>query len=144
MPSDTVTKRATPPSPSRTTASASGMASWWVVALGWLFPGMGYFVNRKWVRGALVLVSVAGMFGLGLALKGQIYGFNTGDVLDILGWVGDICAGALYFLTRALGAGAGNPFTVMGDYGTKFLIAAGLLNLLAAADARDVYLGKKK
>ncbi|HUX67040.1 MAG TPA: DUF6677 family protein [Terriglobales bacterium] len=146
MPSETVTKRATPAPPSRpaTRAPSQGMAGWWVVALGWLLPGLGYFVKRKWVRGALVFASVVGMFGLGLALRGQIYAFNTGDVLDILGWVGDICAGTLYFLTRLLGAGAGNPYSVMGDYGTKFLIAAGLLNLLAASDARDVFLGRKK
>lgn len=114
-----------------------------VVALGWFLPGMGYFIQRKWIRGGLVLISVVGMFLLGLALSGQLYGFNTGDILDMLGFVGDICAGALYFISRSLGAGAGNPFVVMGDYGTKFLIAAGLLNLLAAVDARDILLGRK-
>lgn len=131
--------------PRATTASKpSAISGWWVVAAGWLFPGLGYFLNRKWIRGGLVFASVIGMFGLGLAMHGQTYAFNTGDVLAILGWIGDICAGLLYFVTRALGLGVGNPYTVMGDYGTKFLIAAGLLNLLAAADARDVFLGKKK
>jgi hypothetical protein len=133
------------PSPSvKRPAAAGATAGWWVLLLGWLFPGMGYFVSGKWVRGALVFASVVGMFGLGLALRGQIYGFNTGDILDMLGWVGDLCAGALYFIARAVvGVTVGNAFTVMGDYGTKFLIAAGLLNLLAAADARDVVLGRK-
>lgn len=118
--------------------------AYWVVFLGWLLPGAGYFVQRKWIRGGLVLLAVAGMFLLGLALAGQLYGPNTGDVLDMLGFVGDLCAGALYFVTRTLGGGAGNPFIVMGDYGTKFMIAAGLLNLLAAVDARDLALGRKQ
>jgi hypothetical protein len=112
--------------------------------LGWLLPGIGYYLARKWVRGSLVLVSVVGMFGLGLAMHGKVFGFNTSNILDMLGWIGDLCAGALYFLTRLVGAGAGNPYSVLGDYGTNFLIAAGLLNLLAAADARDVVLGRKR
>ncbi len=129
---------------SATAPTANRGSGWWVVVLGWLFPGLGYFVSRKWVRGVLVLIAVAGMFGVGLALQGTVYGFNTGDILQMLGWVGDLCAGALYFLSRALGAGQGNMFGVMGDYGTVFLIAGGLLNLLAAADARDVFVGKKQ
>ncbi|MGH9476015.1 MAG: DUF6677 family protein [Terriglobales bacterium] len=117
---------------------------WWIVLLGWLFPGLGYFIGRKWIRGTLVLVSVVGMFGLGLALQGRIFGFNTANLLDILGWVGDICNGVLYLITQMVGAGAGNAYSVMGDYGSKFLIAGGLLNLLAAADARDLLVGRKK
>lgn len=112
--------------------------------LTWLIPGLGYFLLKKWIRGGLVLASVLGMFLIGLALQGHVYSFNLGDILDILGWVGDICNGAMYFLTRLVGGGAGNPYTVMGDYGTKFLIASGLLNILAAADVRDLALGRKQ
>lgn len=123
---------------------AASMAAWWVTVLGWLFPGMGYFLHQKWIRGGLVFVCVLGMFGVGLSLHGHIYPFNTDDVLSMLGFVGDLCAGVLYFLTRGLGAGGGNPSNIMGDYGTVFLISAGLLNLLAASDARDVFLGRKQ
>lgn len=130
--------------PSQSTSQSAAAGAWWVLLLGWLLPGMGYFVARKWVRGSLVLVSVVGMFGLGLAMRDRVFGFNTSNILDMLGWIGDLCAGALYFLTRLVGAGAGNPYSVLGDYGTNFLIAAGLLNLLAAADARDVVLGRKR
>lgn len=113
-------------------------------ALGWLVPGLGYWLHRKWIRGGLVLGCITGMFAIGLALQGTVYAFNTGDILQMLGWLGDFCAGGLYFATRFVGGGAGNPYQVTGDYGTVFLIAAGLLNLLAASDARDVYLGRKK
>ncbi|MGH9468428.1 MAG: DUF6677 family protein [Terriglobales bacterium] len=130
---------------SRTQAAPRQIGNgWWVMLLGWLFPGLGYFLGRRWVRGGLVLVCVAGMFGVGLALQGRMYGFNTRNLLDVLGWAGDLCNGVLYFITRSVGAGAGNPYTVMGDYGSTFLIAGGLLNLLAAADARDVTVGRKK
>lgn len=115
-----------------------------IVVLSWLVPGLGYFMLRKWVRGALVVACVGGMFFLGLAMRGSLYGFNTNDLLDILGWIGDLCNGLLYFGTRLLGDGIGDKFIVMGDYGSKFLIAAGLLNILAAADVRDVALGRKR
>lgn len=115
-----------------------------LAVLTWLVPGLGYFLLKKWIRGGLILASVLGMFLIGFLLQGKVYGINMGDVLDILGWVGDICNGALYFVVRLLGAGAGNPFTVMGDYGTKFMMASGLLNILAAADVRDLALGHKQ
>ncbi|MGH9482800.1 MAG: DUF6677 family protein [Terriglobales bacterium] len=131
-------------SPATLQSQPGRLEAWWVMAAGWAVPGLGYFLKRKWIRGALILISVAAMWYLGLAMQGQIYAFNIGDPLDILGWVGDFCAGALYFGTRMAGAGAGNAYTVIGNYGTMFLIAGGLLNLLAASDARDVYLGKKR
>lgn len=130
--------------PKAGTTAAPARGGWWIVLLGWLFPGLGYFLGRKWIRGVLVLVSVVVMFGIGLALQGHIYGFNTRNLLDMLGWVGDICNGVLYFFTEMAGGGAGNAYTVMGNYGSMFLIAGGLLNLLAAADARDVMLGRKQ
>lgn len=129
---------------SSTAAAARTNSGWWVVVLGWLFPGMGYFVQHKWVRGALVFICVVGMFVLGLALSGQLYGFNTGDLLAILGWVGDVCAGLLYVIARGVGGGASVTHNVMGDYGTTFLVSSGLLNILAASDARDVFLGLKR
>lgn len=116
----------------------------WLVALSWLVPGLGYLLLRKWVRGGLVIACVAGMFFIGLAMQGSLYGFNTTNLLDILAWVGDICNGLLYFVTRLAGAGVGDKFLVMGDYGSTFLIAGGLLNILAAADVRDVALGRKR
>ena len=123
--------------------SASETRALMLAGLGWLVPGLGYVLLRRWGRGALVFVAVVTMFWLGLNLQGQLYGTGVSDVLDALGLVGDVCNGALYFVTRSLGAGVGNPSVVFGDYGTKFLIASGLLNLLAAADVRDIALGHK-
>ncbi|MHB8735045.1 MAG: DUF6677 family protein [Terriglobales bacterium] len=123
--------------------SVSETRAYVLAGLGWLVPGLGYFLLRRWLRGALVLLTVGGMFWLGLKLQGQLYGIAVSDVLDVLGFVGDVCNGALYFVTRSLGGGVGNQSVVYGDYGTKFLIASGLLNLLAAADVRDIALGHK-
>lgn len=115
-----------------------------LAALSWLAPGLGYFLLRRRIRGALAVVAIVGMFVIGLMLQGQLYQWSQlGDLLSYLGWIGDLCAGSLYFIGRLAGWGAGNPFTVWGNYGTTFLISSGLMNILVAADVRDIALGRK-
>ena len=112
-------------------------------ALGWLIPGAGHLIQKRWIRGALLMVSIVAMFVLGLALQGRIYKPNGGDILDILGFVGDVGAGGLYILTRANDWGQGAIAHATADYGTKFIIVAGLLNFIAVADAYHIAIGKK-
>src|SRR5271169_5220051 len=97
-------------------------------AVGWLIPGAGHMIQKRWIRGALLFVSIVSLFLLGLAMQGRIYKANGGDILDILGFVGNLGAGGLYILTLALDGGAGAIAFATADYGTKFMIVAGLLN----------------
>jgi hypothetical protein len=110
---------------------------------GWLVPGAGHILLKRYVRGVLLLVSIVAMFLIGLALQGHIYQPNGGDVLDILGFIGDVGAGALYFLARIMDWGAGPVAHATADYGKTFFIVAGLLNYIAAVDAHHIALGKK-
>jgi hypothetical protein len=84
------------------------------------------------------------LFSLGLAMQGRIYKANGGDILDILGFVGDVGAGALYLLSLALDWGQGAIAFATADYGTKFIIVAGLLNFISVADAYHIAIGKKQ
>ena len=111
--------------------------------LGWLVPGGGHFLLKRWGRGALLLVSICAMFVLGVVMEGKVYAFNTGDILDMLGFVGDVGAGALYIVTRSMDWGRGAIQIAAADYGTKFIIVAGLLNIIAAVDAYRIGEGKK-
>jgi hypothetical protein len=113
------------------------------LVLGWLVPGAGHFLLKRWGRGALLAVSVFTMFVLGVLMQGKVYAFNTGDILDILGFVGDIGAGALYMVTRAMDWGQGAIQIAAADYGTKYIIVAGLLNIICAVDAYSIAQGKK-
>ena len=112
-------------------------------ALGWLIPGAGHIIQRRWIRGLLLLVSITSLFLLGLMMQGRIYRPNGGDILDMLGFIGDIGAGGLYIVTRAMDWGQGAIAHATADYGTKFMIVAGLLNLIAVADAYHIAIGKK-
>jgi len=113
-------------------------------ALGWFIPGAGHLVQKRWIRGALIMFSIVLMYILGLMMQGHIYQPNSGDILDILGFVGDVGAGALYIVTRALDYGQGAIQRATADYGTKFIIVAGLLNFISAVDAYHIAVGKKK
>jgi|SRR5271165_3319548 len=126
-----------------TSATNSNMA---IIAplAGWLFPGLGHFIQRRWIRGLLLMLSVFIMFFAGLAMQGKVYGFNTGDLLDILGFVGDVGSGLLYFIAYAMNAGGGNIQRAVADYGTKYIVVAGLLNIIAAVDAHQIAIGKKQ
>jgi len=97
---------------------------------------------RKWGRGALIAVSVIGMFVLGLAMQGKLYAGAHG-ILDILGLVGDLGNGLLYLVSRWLGLGAEFVQVTTADYGTRFIVVAGLLNVIAAVDAHNLRTGRK-
>lgn len=113
-------------------------------AIGWLIPGAGHLIQKRWIRGLLLMVSIVAMFLIGLEMQGKIYTPNTGDLLDMLGFIGDLGAGGLYIVTRALDAGQGAIHRAVADYGTKFIVVSGLLNVIAAIDAHHIALGKKK
>src|ERR1700686_3158706 len=112
-------------------------------AIAWLIPGAGHLVQKRWIRGLLIMASITIMFILGLLMQGRVYQPNGGDILDILGFVGDVGAGGLYIVTRVQGWGHGPIAHATADYGTKFLIVAGLLNFICAADAYHIAIGKK-
>ncbi len=109
---------------------------------GWLVPGAGHFLVRKWGRGALVSASILGMFALGIAMQGKLYS-NVHDVLDLLGLAGDLGSGLLFFLSRIFGLGADQVQVTTADYGTRFIVVAGLLNVISAVDAHNLRIGRK-
>ena len=111
---------------------------------GWLVPGAGHLLLGKWVRALLLAVSIIGMFAIGIALQGKIYTPNTGEPLDMLGFAGDLGAGLLYGLARLIGWGQAPVLIAVADYGTKFIVVAGLLNIVAAVDAHSLASGRKR
>ena len=110
----------------------------------WLVPGLGHIIQRRYIRGVLIMFAIFTMFFAGLGMQGKVYSFNTGDLLDILGFIGDLGAGVLYFLARMMDWGAGNIHRAVADYGTKYIVVAGLLNVIATVDAYHIAIGKKQ
>ena len=109
---------------------------------GWLVPGAGHFLLRKWGRGALLAASILSMFALGIAMQGKLYS-NAHEILDILGLAGALGNGMMYIVSRMLGLGADSVQVTTADYGTRFIVVAGLLNIIAAVDAHNLRTGRK-
>lgn len=109
---------------------------------GWLVPGAGHFLVRKWGRGTLLAVAIVSMFLLGIAMQGKVYS-SAHDILEMLGFVGDLGSGLLYIGSRVLGVGADQVQVTTADYGTRFIVIAGLLNVIAAVDAHNLRTGRK-
>lgn len=122
----------------------STMPPFAILLAGWLIPGAGHFLLRKWIRGSLLFVSIVAMFLIGIGLNGKIYSPNTGDLLDILNFVGDLGAGLLYLAAKLFDLGANTVQIAVADYGTKFIVVAGLLNVIAAVDAHSLATGRKR
>ena len=109
---------------------------------GWLIPGAGHFLLRKWWRGSLLFASIVCMFALGMAMGGKLYS-GAQDILDLLGLIGDLGNGLMFFISHFLGIGAQHVRVTTADYGTKFIVVAGLLNVIAAVDAHNLRTGRK-
>ena len=135
--------------PTKAAAAPAAPVGKWApaVLLGWLIPGGGHFLLKRTGRGALLGASVLCMFVLGLMMRGAMFQPQTGDILTTIiyvgGFLGDLASGILYLLTTWLGYSQPDMAGHVHDYGTKFLVAAGLMNVLAMVDAYEIAIGKK-
>jgi Family of unknown function (DUF6677) len=114
-----------------------------VCVAAWLIPGLGHWLlGRKW-RALILFVSIVGMFALGIAMQGQYFSFGSASYLHTLGYLAEIAVGVPMRAATFFGYGGGNTFFVCSDYGTAYLIAAGMLNVLSVLDAYDIACGRK-
>ena len=75
-----------------------------------------------------------------LGIVGAIIG---GWMAYMLGFAGDLGSGLLYLIGRLVGWGQGPVLIAIADYGTKFIVVSGLLNIVAAVDAHSLASGRK-
>jgi hypothetical protein len=87
------------------------------------------------------------MYLCGLMMRGAMFQPQTGDMLTFLintgGFIGDLASGILYLLTVWLGYSQPDVAGAVHDYGTKFLVTAGLLNILAMVDVYEIAARRK-
>lgn len=114
-----------------------------LVTVSWLVPAAGHFLLGKRLRalGFAFLILVA--FGLGLRLSGNLYRPVPGQPLSYLATLGSMGVGAPYFVARYGFGYEGKPEAAGFEYGTVFLLSAGLMNLLLVLDAWDIASGRK-
>lgn len=110
---------------------------------GWLVPGLGHALQRMWGRAVACFLTVAALVLLGVGMRGNVFGSEGTDAFGMLGYVADLGTGSFYFAARAFETQGSDVAHAEGDYGTRFLAAAGVLNLLAALHAYEAVRGRK-
>jgi len=117
--------------------------------VGWIFPGAGHLVQGKFARGIIISAVIWAMFVIAVLSGGAYYpGFSFKDgtllyLLNIFARFGN-GLGAVISLIIAAMPSPDVAARATFEYGGRFLEVAGLLNFLAAIDAVDLSLGRKK
>jgi len=118
-----------------------------VVGLAWLVPGGGHLLLQRRSRGLILFFTIMVTFVAGLLMRGAMFQWKTGDLFTTLiycgGYIADLSSGLLYLFTVWMGYVQEDVAGHVHDYGTKFLVAAGLMNVLAMVDAYEIATRKK-
>lgn len=129
------------------TVPASNRPPWLVTVVAWLIPGGGHLLLRRRGRGIIIFAAVLLIFVVGILLRGPMFQPHGGDLLTTAiqwgGFIGDLASGILYLLTVWLGYTQPDAAGHVHDYGSKLIVAAGLLNILGMVDAWEIATGKK-
>jgi hypothetical protein len=110
---------------------------------GWLVPGLGQALQKMWGRAVACFLTVGALVFLGAGMRGNVFTSRGSDAFDSLGYLADLGTGSFYMLARSLEANGSDVSHADGDYGTRFMAAAGVLNLLAALHAYEAARGRK-
>ena len=110
---------------------------------GWVVPGLGHALQRMWGRALTFFVVVGVLVIVGAGMRGNLFGSEGGDAFAALGYFADLGTGSFYWLAKYIEVGGPDVSHAYGDYGTRFLAAAGVLNLLAALHAYEAARGRK-
>jgi hypothetical protein len=114
-----------------------------IVYAGWLIPGLGHLVQRRWGRAMIGFLAVGTMALVGMWMRGNVFPPQRGDAFGVLGFIADAGAGIFYLLSNLIQKTGGDVSHAAGDYGTRIVATAGVLNLLFVLDALEVSRGKK-
>lgn len=110
---------------------------------GWLVPGLGQALLKMWGRAVACFLTVGALVFLAVGMRGNVFSSEGSDAFGMLGYAADLGTGTLYLAARSLETDGSDIAHAEGDYGTRFLAAAGVLNLLAALHAYEAARGRK-
>ena len=115
----------------------------WMCVAAWLVPGAGHYMLKRRARALILFAAIVIMFVLGVVMQGQYFSVHSPSYLETLGYFAELCVGLPMPVASFFGYAGGDPFFTSADFGTAFLVAAGMLNVLSIMDAYDIALGRK-
>jgi hypothetical protein len=112
------------------------------MVLALLVPGAGHLYLGRRARAAVFFCVIISLFLAGIALDGRLYTTEPGGLLSLLATIGEMGIGIPYLIARKMGI-PGDITSITYEYGTAFMLTAGLMNLLLVVDAFDIAEGRK-
>jgi len=114
-----------------------------IALAGWIVPGMGHLLLGRRGRALSLFLVVSCLAILGFLAKGQVFPPHSDDPFGTLGFLADACSGVFFVLAHFFERTGADVSRAAGEYGTRFVAAAGIVNLLAVLDAYRVAVGGK-
>jgi hypothetical protein len=114
-----------------------------VAIAAWLVPGLGHLLLGRWGRALGFFVAVGGLAIAGYLLRGNVFPPHSDDPFGTLGFLADAASGVFYYLARMFEAAGPDVSRAAGDYGTRFIAAAGVVNVLAVCDVLEISSGRR-
>jgi hypothetical protein len=114
-----------------------------VAVAAWIVPGMGHVITKRWVRGFIFFLCAGGLAVTGLLLRGNVFPQHSSDPFGTLGFLADAGSGVFYFFAKFFEAAGPDVSRAAGDYGTRLIAAAGVVNMLGVFDAYEIAMGRR-
>jgi len=114
-----------------------------IAIAAWAVPGLGHLLLRRWARALGFLLATAGLAVVGFALRGEVFSIHSADTFGMLGFIADLGSGIFYFVARVFDTAGADISRAAGDYGTRFIAAAGIVNILGVIDAYGIARGRR-
>jgi hypothetical protein len=114
-----------------------------VAVAAWAVPGLGHVISRRWVRGGVFFLCAGGLAVAGFLLRGNVFAQHSTDPFGTLGFLADAGSGVFYFLSRFFETAGPDVSKAAGDYGTRLIAAAGVVNFLGVFDAYEIAMGRR-
>ena len=134
--------------------------------LAWVLPGGGHWFLGRRAKAVIFLVLVLMTFFTGLVMQGRVYLANREQPLTFLATFANVALGPLDLIGRRvfyeriiyifpsesdpslyqeiMRLNRAKILAVTHEYGTTFVLAAGLMNILLILDVFDIGIGRKR
>jgi hypothetical protein len=110
---------------------------------GWAIPGLGHLLLRQWGKALVYFLCIGGLACAGLAMRGGVFGMESADMFDRLGFFADLGTGGFYYLAHLIQSAGPDVAHASGDYGTRMFATAGMLNFLTVLEAYEIGHGRR-
>lgn len=114
-----------------------------VAIAAWIVPGLGHALLSRWGRALGFFITTTGLAAAGLALHGEVFSAHSAGPFGVLGFLADLGSGILYFLARFFEPAGADLARASGDYATRLIAAAGIVNLIGVLDAYGLARGRR-